>query len=232
MTTGERMKRARAELEVALNRKISQKELAKLAGVSQTTIADLERGRNDGSAHIAKIAKALNVNPIWLTDGTGKKEIINVISLQKNISKPLREGIIIEQYDTKASMGTGLLLKDQAGVISEWQVSDEWIRLNLKNYTRKENLKIITGFGDSMKGLFSSGDPVIIDVGINMVEFDSPYFFRVGNEGFIKRLQRVPGIGIRAISHNKEYESWTITEDMDFQVLGLVLKSWQSVEFN
>ena len=53
----------------------------------------------------------------------------------------------------------------------------------------------------------------------------------VGNEGFIKILQRIPGQGIRVVSKNKDYESWTINENMDFEVLGRVLKVWKSEDF-
>ena len=220
MHTGERVKTTRNEKE------LTQKQLAKLSGVGQSTIADLERGRNSGSSHIAKIAKALNVSAVWLTDGTGKKDV-TIGSLQKII----RHGLTIEQYDAHGAMGNGLVLRDQSGVINEWQVSDEWLRLNIKNASSYQNLKIVTGFGDSMKGMFNSGDPLIIDVGVTSVNFDSVYFFRVGNEGFIKRLQRIPGLGLRAISENKAYESWNITQDMDFEVFGRVLKLWQGVDF-
>ena len=220
MHTGERVKTTRHEKE------LTQKQLAKLSGVGQSTIADLERGRNSGSSHIAKIAKALNVSAVWLTDGTGKKDV-TISSLQKTS----RHGLTIEQYDAHGAMGNGLVLRDQSGVINEWQVSDEWLRLNIKNASSYQNLKIVTGFGDSMKGMFNSGDPLIIDIGIKSVEFDSVYFFRVGNEGFIKRLQRIPGLGLRSISENKAYESWNITQDMDFEVFGRVLKLWQGVDF-
>jgi len=82
-----------------------------------------------------------------------------------------------------------------------------------------------------MRGIFRSGDPLIVDTGINALEGDAVYFFRVGNEGFIKTLQRVPGIGIRVISENKKYETWTILENMDFEVIGRVLKTWESKDF-
>lgn len=220
MITGDRIKLVRKEMG------LSQGAIAKIAGVSQTTIADLERGRNDGSAKIAKIAKALNVNALWLSDGTGKKEIGGF-----GRQKQDRLGLTIEHYDAEGAMGNGLILRDQSGVINEWQVSDDWLRLNIKNSTGYQNLKIVTGFGDSMKGMFNSGDPLIIDIGVKSVEFDSVYFFRVGNEGFIKRLQRIPGIGMRAISENKAYESWDINNNMDFEVFGRVLKLWQGVDF-
>ena len=60
---GERIKERRAEL------KISQAALAKRAGVSQGTIAQIESGRNQGSAKIIDLARALNVAPEWLLYG-------------------------------------------------------------------------------------------------------------------------------------------------------------------
>lgn len=140
--------------------------------------------------------------------------------------------ITINQYaDVKGSMGVGILLRDQPGQITGFTVNSEWMNKNVPSNTGKDNLAIVTGFGDSMRGMFNSGDPLLVDTGIKSLDYDGVYFFRVGNEGFIKRLQRIPGDGIRAISTNKEYESWTITKDMDFEVFGRVLKVWNSEDF-
>ncbi len=128
-------------------------------------------------------------------------------------------------------MGGGLVLRDQPGVIQSWHVSEEWIEKNIKSHTGAENLCIVTGFGDSMKGMFNSGDPLVIDKGITSVDFDAVYFFRVEEEGFIKRLQRIPGEGVRVLSENKKYDSWTIKPGMDFQVFGRVVKAWQGEDF-
>jgi phage repressor protein C with HTH and peptisase S24 domain len=128
-------------------------------------------------------------------------------------------------------MGDGLLLRDQPGVIQSWGVSREWVEKNVRSHTGVQNLCIVTGFGDSMKGMFNSGDPLIIDRGVNSVEGDAVYFFRVENEGFIKRLQRVPGEGLRVLSENKKYETWTIKAGMDFEVFGRVIKAWQGEDF-
>lgn len=224
MIFGERLKQVR--LEAAL----SQEELAKLVGVKQPTVAEAEAiGRS--SKRILEYAKALGVNAAWLSTGKGSKYLA-MNTEQTDFFKSKTHGIKMEFYDAEGSMGGGIVLKEQSGVIYEMDVSEDWIRLNIKNYTSISNLKIVTGFGDSMQGMFNSGDPLIIDIGVTIVDRDSPYFFRVGNEGFIKRLQRVPGIGLRAISTNKEYESWTITEDMDFEVFGVVLKSYQSCNYN
>lgn len=146
--------------------------------------------------------------------------------------------ITIPQYDPMelaGSMGRGLELRDQPGVIQSWRVSKDWLHQNVKAHSGNANLCIVTGFGDSMQPMFNPGDPLLVDIGVTSVEFDSVYFFRVGNEGFIKRLQRIPtenGLLVRAISENKTaYESFDITTKMDFQVLGRVLKVWRSQEF-
>lgn len=141
-------------------------------------------------------------------------------------------GHVIQQYDTGGAMGSGLVLHDQPGLIHSWNVSNEWLRLNVKHFTSASNLCIVTGFGDSMRPVFNPGDPLLVDRGVTKVEFDGLYFFRVDDEGFIKRLQRVPGEGIRVLSANRDnYEPWTIKPDMDFQVLGRVLKVWCGEEF-
>lgn len=140
--------------------------------------------------------------------------------------------IVINQYeDVAGSMGRGLILQDQPGEISSIHVSDEWVRKNVKHYTSINNLCIVTGFGDSMRGMYNPGDPLLVDAGVKTIEFDGVYFFRIGDEGFIKTLQRIPGVGIRAISENKKYEAWTITKDMQFEVLARVIKVWESTDF-
>ena len=142
------------------------------------------------------------------------------------------DDIQINQFETGGRMGaSGLVLRDQPGVIESWRVTPEWLHKNVRHHSGAKNLCIVTGFGDSMRPMFNPGDPLLVDAGVRSVEFDAIYFFRIGDEGFIKRLQRIPGEGIRAISANKEYESWTVTRDMDFEVFGRVLKVWCSEDF-
>jgi phage repressor protein C with HTH and peptisase S24 domain len=136
--------------------------------------------------------------------------------------------VLIQQYDAGGSMGGGIDLPDQPGIIQNLKVSREWLESNVRNCTSAKNLCIVTGFGDSMRPLFNPGDPLLLDRGVMGVEVDAVYFFRIGREGFIKRLQRVPGNGLIAISENKAYKEWTITKDMDFEVFGRILKAWKS----
>lgn len=135
---------------------------------------------------------------------------------------------IPQHREVVASMGGGLMLRDQPGQITEWSVTTEWANKNIPANTGKSNLRIVTGFGDSMRGMFNSGDPLLVDTGVRDLQFDGVYFFRIGSEGFIKRLQRIPGDGVRVISKNSDYETWTITPDMELEIFGRVVKVWKS----
>lgn len=138
---------------------------------------------------------------------------------------------IMQYENVLGAMGNGIFLNDQPGQITKIEVTDEWLSKNLPANINKTKLCIVTGFGDSMLGKFKSGDPLLVDTGVTTLEYDSIYFFRIGNEGFIKHLQRIPGEGIRVISANKDYESWTIKPDMDFEIFARVVKVWQSTDF-
>lgn len=68
-TFGSRVRETRKAL------KWTQKQLATAAGLSQTTISDIERGRNDSSADIIALARALRVSAEWLAEGRGPKTL-------------------------------------------------------------------------------------------------------------------------------------------------------------
>ncbi|WP_240628991.1 LexA family protein [Pseudomonas laurylsulfatiphila] len=49
----------------------TQAQLAKLVGIDQASISDLERGRSQRSSYNASIAKACGVSAIWIESGSG-----------------------------------------------------------------------------------------------------------------------------------------------------------------
>lgn len=142
--------------------------------------------------------------------------------------------VVIHEYETGGAMGHGLILKEQPGVIHGWQVNREWLDKNARNHSGVGNLCIVTGFGDSMRPLYNPGDPLLVDRGVKSLDYEGIYFFRIGSEGFIKRLQRIPsddGMTIWATSSNKDYKDFQITEKMDFEVLGRVVRVWCGTDF-
>ena len=192
--------------------------------------------RKLGDNIASKIAKALNKEPYWmdqphfeLWDNKGHLSVKEEQS-QYIVNKKIHtysKGYEIRQFETGGSMGNGLILRDQPGVIQNWRVDAEWLQHNVRGASSTKNLCIVTGFGESMRPLFNPGDPLIINTAIKEYVGEFPYFFRIDGEGYIKRLQKIPGIGIRALSDNPKYEAWTITPNMDFEIL----KVWKSEDF-
>ena len=208
-------------------------ELAKFCKIAPPSVSDWLNGKTkklEGS-NLLSVSRFFKCDQDWLATGKGTPFPDKRIADTKISTVVSNHDVTIPQFDAIGSMGGGLILRDQPGVIESWKVSPEWVSKNVKAHSGIKNLVIVTGFGDSMKPKFNSGDPIIVDIGVTSVDFDATYFFRVGEEGFIKILQRIPGDGIRAISENKAYEAWTIKPDMDFEVLGLVLKAWKSEDF-
>ncbi|HEY0842439.1 LexA family transcriptional regulator [Methylotenera sp.] len=199
------------------------------SGVDRGTISALEVRDSSKSDHFQKIAQGLGLTLEQLSISPDDWDLTNI---NVNNKKNNQDEFTINQYhDVRGAMGNGLVLRGESGQITGWKVTPEWLHKNVPTNTGNKNLAIVTGFGDSMRGMFNSGDPLLVDAGVKNLEYDGVYFFRIGDEGFIKTLQRIPGEGIRVISENKKYETWTITKDMDFEVFGRVLKVWKSEEF-
>lgn len=68
MNLGERVRKAREM------RGYSQEELGELAGCGQGVVSKIERGDQNTTAYIVKLATALKVRPEWLDDGSGEME--------------------------------------------------------------------------------------------------------------------------------------------------------------
>lgn len=211
-----------------------QQFVADAVKMSQSNYAGLEKSGVD-SSFTPKLAELFGVEVNHLAYGhpsLDEPESLDGLTVIGNPKTKKRGGdVVINQFDTGGAMGDGLVLRDQPGMIQSWRVTPEWVDKNIKDHTGVGNLCIVTGFGDSMRGMFNSGDPLIVDRGIKSVEYDAVYFFRVDDEGFIKRLQRVPGEGIRVLSENKKYETWTIKPGMDFEIFGRVLRAWQGENY-
>lgn len=149
--------------------------------------------------------------------------------------------VVIVQYEVGGGMDTRgklLLEAEPPGIIKSWKVDREWLQLNVRSYTSLANLCIVTGFGPSMKGMFNPGDPLLMDRGVNRVDHEGVYFFRVGDEGYIKILQRVPefngpGFVLRVISKNKDdFPPYDISpKNPHLHIIGKILTVWKSEQY-
>lgn len=225
-------------------RQKSSADLARAIKKTESTVSQWRSGKITSMRGDTLVATAafLDCEPKWLASGKGPSGLEEEHQGAILRSEPTgidggADDIEILQYAAGGAMGNGLVLEERPpGIIKSWHVDHEWLRLNVRHHTGNKNLRIVTGFGPSMKGMFNPGDPLLCDCGVTSVETDAVYFFRLGEHGFIKLLQRVPtpdGMAIRAKSKNPDYDPFDITPQMlaqenYFQVFGKVLTVWKS----
>lgn len=221
---------------------------AKLLEMSPAQFTNLRAGAKDSKTGKSRgmrketarrIESAFGKPMGWLDqDHSGDVELQSVAPAPHE--DPAGNGdLVITEFDAGGGMGTNgrLLLEDQPGVIRSWNVSADWLHLNVPSYSSLKNLCIVTGFGPSMRPMFNPGDPLLVDRGVRTVNHEGIYFFRVGDEGFIKIVQRVPefegpGFVYRIISKNPDYPPYDISaKNQHFQVIGKVLTVWRSEQF-
>ena len=228
---GDRVRRKREALGM------SQDDLAEKVGISQVAIAKIEAGGN--TRHGRKIAETLHTSLAELETGIAATDEGASAPHEPPVDDGGEPELVITQYDeTGGSMGHGFNLTDSPpGHIRSWRVTHEWLRLNVPMHSGVKNLAIVTGFGPSMKPMFNPGDPLLVDTGVKVIDHEGVYFFRVGDEGFIKLVQRVPdpegaGVMLQIISKNPDYPPYPMSpKNPHFEVLGKVLTVWRSEQF-
>lgn len=125
-------------------------------------------------------------------------------------------------------MGVGRPQQEHDTIVGTLDVNQQWVRTHLPQITSPNNLRVITGYGDSMEGTYDDGDMLFIDTGITEVRLDAVYVFSMNSELFIKRLQRRPDGGITIISDNKKYEPHVLADGAreKVRIIGRVVWAW------
>ena len=97
----------------------SQEDLAKAAKVSQSTIAQIEGGRNKGSKHILALANALKVPPEWLQDGIPLSSVITNTTLSGLDYQPPAEAKPRPRSRAAQGLIDAIIQADERGMSAE-----------------------------------------------------------------------------------------------------------------
>jgi phage repressor protein C with HTH and peptisase S24 domain len=157
MTLGDRLKERRKALG------LTQQELAKRAGVSQSLIAGIERGHYVASKYLVPVAEALETDATWLSSGEGSpsgvtEPPVRYRTVHSEEDAPVEIGRI-PYWDARGSCGGGFLNYDQMPVGHLVKEASFFKRYNI----RPENAIAVYADGDSMSNFIVDGDIVIFD---------------------------------------------------------------------
>ncbi|MGX5101121.1 XRE family transcriptional regulator [Enterobacter cloacae] len=204
---------------------MTQASLAKLVGMSQSSIWKLTSGNASGSRRTVELAKALNVRPEWLASGEMPVTDQSSELLPMKVVEPVSTGAYrVDLLDIQASAGPGTFLSSEfIETIRAIEFTEEHARSMFGNRPAS-SIKVITVRGDSMEGTIDPGDFIFVDTTVNYFEGDGIYVFVFGKTIHIKRLQMQKN-SLVVLSDNKLYSSWQIdaADEDQFHVLAKVL---------
>lgn len=183
---------------------LDQIELARIAGVSQPTLANLESGKNKRTKFLPELARALRTSVEWLDTGIGNPDSVGVsTNVQKLHVVPIGKTSVKEadEEDPDVFHIRKVKLKLSAGIIGF--AIDHSIDDSNPIYFRKgwfadrgyipEKL-IATGVkGQSMESGLYDGDTVVINTADTTPVDGEVYAVNYEGEDVIKRLVRDGG---------------------------------------
>ena len=102
MGLGKRLKQAR----IAAG--LKQADLAKRAGMTQAAVSALEQRDSESSRHAVKLAKALSIDPEWLTNGDAGKKRIDNRQVKVPVDSELEK--VLQAYEKLDSQGRAALV--------------------------------------------------------------------------------------------------------------------------
>ncbi|SUA93490.1 putative transcriptional regulator [Neisseria mucosa] len=132
----------------------------------------------------------------------------------------LREFVFIPRYSVEAAAGHGQTVSDEKPLFCM-----AFRRYWIENYVTRQTdkLSVIAVKGDSMEGILNHGDNILINHAETEPR-DGLYVLRIGNDLFVKNIQRLPG-RLLVKSANPLYEPFEIdltADNTDIAIIGRV----------
>lgn len=225
-------------------RDISQSELARRVGISQSAIHKLVSGHGQGSKYIHRIAEELGTTPGYLTrdsnvleppEGTvAYQNHLKFIAAENtaSVSRGLRgdkrqfrgaaDEDTVKVAEINPRFGLGGAFMDEHAVPEMRTFSRAWLRQITKS--PPDQLYWARGRGDSMEPAISDGDVCLIDRTETSPErFGDTYWaIAYGQAGMIKRLRPMPDGSVKILSNNPHVPPETAYEG-ELHVFGRVV---------
>ena len=223
----DRLRKARIE------KNLSQVDLGRLTGASQSKIAALESGRNKKPTNIIELSEILEVSAYWLETGKGEMHPSPAQNEIKDIHRPMlwssNDPLPEDDYTFAPYM------KEQAfcGGAGSFEIPDyNGFRLPFGKATLRrksispDNVFCCTLTGDSMEERIAEDAAIAVDAGEKTIRDGKIYAFRHGDLFRVKYLSRLPGGRVKIKSHNPAYDDEEAGLE-DIEVIGRVF--WWSV---
>lgn len=192
-------------------------ELARLTAIPRRTLEYYLTGQSEPKvARCVDIAKAAGVDIGWLASGEGDK--LKGTSVQFD---PEGKYAYVPLYDARCSAGHGAW-NEGAKILTMLAFTAYSLR---KQGLEPTKLSAIRVDGDSMEGMLSDGDTVMINHARRTLEGEAVYVIRLDDHLYAKRLQRQFDGSIHIISENKAYKDMIVPKQQlnELEIIGRVV---------
>ncbi|WP_288319693.1 S24 family peptidase [uncultured Haemophilus sp.] len=174
-------------------------------------ISQLRKGATFGERAARRIEQDYGM-PSFYLDSDPELEALIVSSISTTPSDAHRFKIELLDVQAKAGVG-GIINNEYPEVIQAIYFSLDGL-LEIVGRKTDDGLFMINIPTDSMSPTIDKGDVVFVDTNVRNYYGEGIYIFAIDNEVYIKRLQKIPGGTYRALSDNKNYDPFDITEDV------------------
>ncbi len=190
--------------------RLTQKQLAVMAGVTQGTIGNIETGNRDAPQSIASIAKALGVRATWLLDGTGQmldsqdafRQNGELVQIQPWDDKHelSDDAAYVPKVELNLSAGMGNLM---------WQADNGQPLAFRKHYLKEfvsdpDKAVAMMLSGTSMEPIYQDGDTLLLDTSIKNPRDGKVFAYILDDEYFVKRIFKMPDGSLKLSADNPD----------------------------
>lgn len=217
--------------------KITQDELADLSGLSQSAIHKLISGKSLSSRRMPQLAKALECNVYWLTEGKGSHE--SKPKIESNAQwlgdiSPWDSDTTLDDDEVELPFFREVELSAGSGISEVHE--NHGLKLRFAKSTLKkqgvppDKAACVVVSGNSMEPRLPNGSTVGINTAQTQIIDGKTY--AVDHDGHlrIKTLYQMPGGLIRLRSFNREEWPDELVKPNEIRVLGQIF--WSSVLWN
>jgi phage repressor protein C with HTH and peptisase S24 domain len=195
---------------------LSQSELARRVGISQTAIGKLASGETYSSRHLHVVARELGTTPAYLAGEIDDPSSGAVPAATPGMIAEQLGLVLVPEVDLEYGMGGGTVVREDAD-----SRTIPFPRAWLETLTSSpvDQLFFARGRGDSMMPTLLNGDIVLIDRSTRTVtEQDRIWAIAYGDLAAIKRVRRKGGGGFKIMSDNPLVSAEEVADDELFIV--------------
>lgn len=204
-TLAERLAWARDQKSERDGADFTQADLATRAGVSQGAIGHLESGRTSTSRSITSIAKALEVDPVWLAEGRGMPYIgASIGGDSSGVTSAIPGAMhvkLVDDHETDFYQIAKVTLRLEAGITGIHTEPDNrdggYIGVPKAWADRKgynpEQLLAINVKGASMEPTLYEDDMIVVNLADKTPQDNGIFAVNYEGEAIVKRMSRDAG---------------------------------------